>query len=216
MAKFFLPDEGDQRILKELVRQIRTGRINPQAQNVPPTDDPQSPEIYIALPPLAGIPALSKLGTGEAFGEGDTPGSADCDIYKIKSDGTIERVGSATQKVYNLSGLLIETDWIIIERTKFGFWIATPVTSLLIKEGTLQGNLAEASSANDGPTTASLEVYGQPAAGTGGLVATGEFVTVTNRFTEITLIPAGTWVVVTRINDEWRPIAADCKASIIV
>jgi len=216
MAKFFLPDEADQRILKEVVRQFRAGIRNPQQQNVPPTDDPQAPETYIALPPLQGISALSRVGTADIPQEGDTPGSADCEIYKIKSDGTLEKVSTFTQKVYNLSATGIDQEWVQIARDKFGFWIADiTVIDPKVKEGVLQSALIPATDATDGETTAILDVYSFPAVGTGGFELTGETIVVTNRLTEIKAIVSGTWLVAVRINAEWRPISADCGATTV-
>lgn len=214
MAKFLLPDESDQRILRELVRQVRTGRLNPQIQNVPPTDDPQAPETYIALPPDDGIPALIRIGTAAIPQEGDSPGTANCDIYNISSAGGLTKVGTVSEKVYNLTTTLVQQDWIIVIRTKFGLWVIPESTavqdSIVFKEGILAQSLSPATSANDGPSTANLTVYGPPDVGTGGWVPTGETISVVNRLTEVDTIPIGTWLGVVATNNEFRPVVSDC------
>lgn len=83
--------------------------------------DFQAPEVYIALVPAAGIPALSASGTG--VGAGDTPGSEECDIYQIVS-GSLVAISGLNKTVYNLSDAEIAEGWITVIRDKFGKWIA--------------------------------------------------------------------------------------------
>ena len=95
-----------------------------------------APEVYIALPPSGGIPALqrtSSAGTGSGTAttaqEWDTPGKATCQIYKIVEDSArvpnLIAISGLTKPVYNFSPSIVAQDWISIQRTKFGHW--TPV-----------------------------------------------------------------------------------------
>lgn len=107
-------------------------------------DSWQTPEVYVALVPLGGIPALyfgwdpapTVTGTGSVVDgitgtgpQSDRPGSAECQIWKIVDDGTglkiLERVGNLTQTVYNLSTSSISQQWVSIHKTKFGHWIVS-------------------------------------------------------------------------------------------
>ncbi len=71
----------------------------------------QSPDVYIAKTPDGGIPAR----------DGDTPGNAECDLYRIQ-DGELSSMG-ITRKIYNLSLAIIEDEYISVMRTKGGAWI---------------------------------------------------------------------------------------------
>lgn len=107
MPVIFL-SEKDRDLLQELLDKERGDRVNTPSR--PPMDrsweeaeDHQAPETYIALPPAGGIPAMS-FNEGATTGTSDdvyTPGSADCDIYKIV-DGVLTDTGF-TKTVYNLS-----------------------------------------------------------------------------------------------------------------
>lgn len=212
----FLPTGDDKRILDELVRQAKTRRENTPSQ-IPSSeieDDIQSPDTYIALPPVGGIPALTRAAFNEAAG--DIPGSADCDIYRIdRVSGELVKVSSFLEKVYSLNHSAILVEWILITKTKFGLWVVAEAPAITFKEGVLTQTLLAATSANDGPTTANLDVYGPPITGTGGWESTGEQITITNRLTEIEAIQSGAWLGAIYTNDEWRPVFADCGISTV-
>lgn len=127
----FALSESDKRILNEVLREMKQGRVNKPIENRTP-QDLGSPEVYIALPPSEGIPGLSPTGgigtaTGSPAEAGDTPGSAECDLYRIlanQTTGTPElRATGKTKTVYNLSEKAITQIWISIRRTKFGLWV---------------------------------------------------------------------------------------------
>jgi hypothetical protein len=79
-----------------------------------------TPETYIALPPTNGIPAISQA-TGGTPQEGDKPGSAKCNIYRLVN-GAISAWGYQ-EKVYNLTSNNIPQQWILVTKTKDGTWI---------------------------------------------------------------------------------------------
>jgi hypothetical protein len=103
-----------------------------------------APEVYIALTPHSGIPPLTpgEPGTGSGSGtylgtgtsttnplDKDRPGSADCPIYRIIHDSTgpfLQQISSGlTVLVYNISVEWVPGQfWVVVERDKFGSWIA--------------------------------------------------------------------------------------------
>lgn len=100
-----------------------------------------SPEVYIIKTPSAGIPAISTAGTGSGTAgdaaAGDTPGSADCDVYYVDSSGVLTDAGF-TITVYNLTianvkGGLITT----AKRDKWGSWICAAQPLIVLRGKTL-------------------------------------------------------------------------------
>lgn len=126
--------DNDVRILREMAAEHRNrgsgGTVGPYRN---PTDY-SSPDLYLALPPDGGIPALDPLGTGSsgdsAPQEGDEPGHALCQIYHLSSpsgtgeDVTIKKISGLTRTVYNLTRKIIPRDWTPVQRLKGGNWIA--------------------------------------------------------------------------------------------
>lgn len=220
MVRGVIPTEREAEIIKLVVNTVLQDLKNPQTRSKSgqPFEDHQAPETYIALPPEGGIPALSRLGTASDQGPqaGDGPGSASCDIYTLDTNKNLQRVGTSVQTVYNLSTIDIEQDWVLVNRTKFGFWVASESSTNIFKEGILDANLTAATNAITSPSTAGLSVYGPPTTGTGGWEAQDEGITVTNRLTAIATILAGTWVGVIWTNGEWRPVFADCDVTVVV
>jgi hypothetical protein len=89
----------------------------------------QADEVYIALTPAGGIPALTPLGTGTGAkpgGDFDVAGTAECDIYKIFNKwNNIDRIVNLSKKVYNLSIDDVPGDtYITVIKDKSGHWIA--------------------------------------------------------------------------------------------
>lgn len=126
----FLSDE-DVSVLKQLINwwstQSPSRRVRLSGDDEPRLH--QAPEVYIALPPLAGIPALAyetAVGTGTHSGTtpypGDIPGSADCEIYKL-INGSIQDAGFI-RTVYNLSTQALKYQWFQVQRDKYGNWLA--------------------------------------------------------------------------------------------
>lgn len=124
--------KADVDFLKELKRAYGGGRQNPPSSRLGYDifdDSPQAPEVYIALVPSGGIPAnegdpelLPGTGTELDLNQGDTPGSATCQIYRII--GGVLYSCDFSKVVYNLSASAIDEQWITVIRDKFGNWIA--------------------------------------------------------------------------------------------
>lgn len=118
--------EQEALILRSMIREFSGGARNAPQRNVLRTldeDNPQAPECYIALA-SQGIPACEgSTGTaGPDFIEGDQPGAADCEIFRIIDDSLVST--GLTKRVFNLSSTAIDAGWIQVSRDKFGSWIA--------------------------------------------------------------------------------------------
>lgn len=94
-------------------QEFRTRRGNPQLR---PAENPSTgpaPEVYVAKAPTGGIPPIT----------GTTPGSAECDIYRLVDSG-LEAVGAGVSRtVYNLSTFRFNS-WVTLTRDKYGKWFA--------------------------------------------------------------------------------------------
>lgn len=116
-------------ILREMAENYRRGRpVNAPSKSRSHRENSDAPEMYIAKPVDAGgIPSMEQAGTSlsESPAAGDVAGSALCDIFKLSSNGTFQEIG-LQKTVYNLSQDPIGYEWIIIQRDKFGSWIAQP------------------------------------------------------------------------------------------
>jgi len=150
--------------------------------------------MYIAKPQTSdGIPALTN---------DNEPGKADCDIYRIDPD-TEELVavedddGNPVEKeVYNISEAPIGQDWILVEKTKHGKWVAIP-------GATVFGKLDEALEQGD---SAVMSVYAKLP-----LSDTGQNVDVYDRLLEVGAeLPINVWCVATRYCGRWYVTSAEC------
>lgn len=115
--KIYTLTESERTLLKEAVDYVRKNPVNSPSR--PGTDrswseaqDWLAPETYIAKP-QGSIPPLKGL----------KPGVGRADIYYVNPDGELDLV-DVDQWVYNLSTIAIDEDWIVINREKFGNWVA--------------------------------------------------------------------------------------------
>lgn len=196
---FFLTD-ADRALLREMVDEhLRTRSNIPSRPGADQTwseaQDYMTPETYIALPPEAGIPAVTE-GVGD---DDDETGSAECDIYKInESGGDFLLVDAGFNKtVHNLTLAPIQQDLVLVHRTKFGRWVAAPSNIFLF--GKLDGSLSEGSSAT-------MSIWaGDP------LVDTTDNITVYDWFLGSgESIDSGKKVKVEFYSDKWYVTAAEC------
>lgn len=124
MSKPYVFTEADVKIIQDLLARERSRVTRPRAHDVRLHDD-AAPDFYVAKTPEDGIPGLEedRTDTGTGYGEDDTPGSAECDIYKV-TDGVMEAMGF-TLLLHNLSPLTIPPfKWVFAERDKTGTWWA--------------------------------------------------------------------------------------------
>lgn len=130
---YILSDEAVVKINELISTHKLRYKVNGQRND--DSDYGNSSDIYIALTPDAGIPALDKgtdLGTGSGTSGGvndDIPGFAECDIYKLLyNTGTpyLEPIPFKTETIHNISTTAIPgKTWIVVVKDKFGTWLAT-------------------------------------------------------------------------------------------
>jgi hypothetical protein len=102
----------------------------------PRYDEPsQAPDVYLARTPPEGLPAPSYgyTGTGTAYpgtwtgtGTLDTPGVADCDIYRAVKPGLTWTIEPAyhSQEVLNIGPESVAGNtWIVVWRDRYGAWL---------------------------------------------------------------------------------------------
>lgn len=94
------------------------------------------------------------------------------------------------------------------ERTPSGQSSRYKPAPLRRKQGVLDTSLSQATSFDTGAATATLTVYTRDSV-TGDLEPSGETLTVTNRFENIT-VASGKYVHVQRFDGEWHVVASDC------
>jgi hypothetical protein len=130
---FLTPD--DYALFQLLVDDYRKRTANPRTRGRDDEDSIQSPGTYVALPQTT-ISALSYSGTSETPGEGDTPGSGLCDIYRLVEDSG-KRLYKVleSQTVYNLSRESL-SDWTLVHRDKFGEWYTSGIVPTATDETT--------------------------------------------------------------------------------
>lgn len=131
MATGYILSQADREALMRLFRRFGLLRTNTENRPHVESDVPPAPEIYVARTPAGGIPAIvegtSITGTGTPAT--DTPGGADCDIYRVTLHGDVpelEQVPGLSRRVYNVAADLVMGDhWIVITREKFGQWVVS-------------------------------------------------------------------------------------------
>lgn len=158
--------EEELKLIQGMIDRERRGLLNPQSR--PPSDgylsefnDHQGPDCYIALPTEGdGIPGLTRSPTGTGTGgaqEGDTPGSAECDIYQLV-DGVLLEVTTLGDLVYNLNEEAVEQGWVVVHRTKFGDWVVS-VNAVAVRMVITQLNPGTGTGTSTGSDATSTAIY---------------------------------------------------------
>lgn len=129
------------KLIEETVHKVLGRRLNIplRSQSEP---DAQTPDTYLAKPPVSGIPGITPVGTASGPDEGDSPGSAECAIYRILA-GEIVPMGF-NRTVYNFSMTPVLNEWFVTTRTKDGVWIAQ--TNFTAFRGIAAENVAKGNS----------------------------------------------------------------------
>lgn len=141
MAGFKVLSESDEQVLRQLIDEHRSRQMRPINRPAPIVPLPTTPDVYIALTPIDGIPALvadknvgTSTGSGTALriGTKNTPGYADCQIYMVvfskdkDSNGNpvpdLFPVGTMTQRVFNFGVTVGGDQWVLVKKDKFGVW----------------------------------------------------------------------------------------------
>ena len=125
MAEMFALTRDDWKLLQGLLDRERSGYNNPRLRSPYPTDQIQPPQVLEFRTPDTGIPGLAEeTGTGIE----DTPGSAECNAYRligIGSSAYLVPLPNRSERVYNLSHERIGGNrWIRASQDMFGRWIA--------------------------------------------------------------------------------------------
>lgn len=114
---YVLLTEEDEIILREIVREVRDGRVN----RTPPPETPLrlrsgAAETYVGY---GSLTALSGVGTGT----GVTPGSGTCEIFALLN-GSLYSTGRS-ETVYNLGESALDDGWHLLTKSKHGSWFVT-------------------------------------------------------------------------------------------
>ncbi len=133
--------DHDAELVQRLLDDRRNSRGNPPNRADHRDEGHQAPEVYVALTPLAGIPALQRqttTGTGTGSHSGgiwdDVPGSADCEIYRVLP-GPILRYTGQVKTVYNLSTASVDgSAFALVVRDKYGQWFAVRLPGRTYKD----------------------------------------------------------------------------------
>jgi hypothetical protein len=212
----------------EILQQIagdwknRRGGMNRKPEKLPGLSSEglgQVNDVYIARIPEDGIPALiqdnAATGSGSTITD-DMPGYAQCDLFKIGKDATMIDLG-LTRRVWNVSTASIAEGWAIIQRTKFGNWIAGQDQAarhygILLED--VAGSSAPLSAPNYG--TVRLLAQSSPSGTATGseddLVRTDVCVEAAYRFT-VPDLEGGSLCKVEFLAGEWSFYTVDCEDS---
>lgn len=112
--------KNDVKLIQELLdaSRRRTG-IRSRTQE----DDWPSPDTYVVYASHDIPAATGSAGTGSGYDS--TPGSAECNVFKLMSDGTLGSMGF-TVTVYNVARTAISANrWLLATRDKLGDYYAT-------------------------------------------------------------------------------------------
>lgn len=126
--KVYFLTESDRRKLAEVVDYVDSMRRNVKLRSQDATPS-QAAEVYVALTPAAGIPAMVVGGVST-----DNPPKATCAIYQILPDekaGTANRMMPVTYSsvdVYNVtSSAIAGSIWVLAVKDKYGNWVVAGV-----------------------------------------------------------------------------------------
>ena len=120
--------DEDIKLLQGVLDAVRSGRLNipvrnPADRGLDEAQDHLAPEVYLALPDEdTGIPGMEMAGTTPAAG--DTPGKAECSMFRIGNTGDLEPIFNSVRDVYNISESAIPKQWTIVLRSKGRHWLA--------------------------------------------------------------------------------------------
>ena len=181
MAEAALLTLEDLALLKDFVGKVKRAYVSKVSTSA--QQEPWEPgyeggqDTYIALPVesggIAGLTVVGPASVDEAGevstakylnvpGNGDVPGVALCDIYRISGDddeledySELELVEESV-KVYNLSQERLGKDWITVTRSAEGHYLANPITNVVM--GILLTNLDKCSSPLTGAKFARLKI----------------------------------------------------------
>jgi hypothetical protein len=118
--------------LRDMYAQMKRMLDQGPPRRPPAEDDPAlAPECHLVLTPSGGVADLDEgPDTGTAYGGGDLPGYAECDVYRVvEGEGgpEMEAVEGLTLRVHNVATVPIPGGmWALAIRDKFGEWFFAP------------------------------------------------------------------------------------------
>lgn len=127
----YLLSDADVQFLRQLKAERDAMSVNTRNRFASDENVDYAPEVYKALVPAGGIPALT-FGPGSGTGSGDDPGStgnipgfATCGIYRVLHGDLLFQ--GFTRIIYNSSLTTIpQQTWVTAVRDKWGIWWAQP------------------------------------------------------------------------------------------
>lgn len=114
--------EEDAEVLRRFIRELKQNP-RPQSRYREEREIGQSPDVYVALTPTEGIPAVT-----DATGTGiyDVANSAECNVYRLVRDTNgqqLRQIDGLTRIIHSLSADDVPGDmYVLVERDKFGSW----------------------------------------------------------------------------------------------
>jgi hypothetical protein len=122
--------EDDRNVLRDLIDRELRGRNHSRSRYGVEGENSQSPDVYVAHIPVAGIDPLDiGVSTGTGSWSDDTPGFVECGIYRLVESGGISdlKPTGVTRRVYNISQAAVPGNiWALVLRDKFGTWYIPP------------------------------------------------------------------------------------------
>ena len=126
------PSPQDIQTLREVVRRVLRDPSTQIMHDVGINN--QASDCFVALVPAGGIPPLDVL-SGTSTADGDIPGSAICNLYRINHDfgattGTSDddyaellAISGGQKRIYNLHSSPVTAKYVAVVKTKSGKWI---------------------------------------------------------------------------------------------
>lgn len=143
--KLVVLSEADRDLIQRFLDESRRASVNTTQRGREGQTEHEEwlvPEVYVARVPANGIPALvGSGGDAQLLGrEGDQPGFADCQIYRVLATAgkpKLRKVSFHPKTVFNLSTSAINSiPWLLTLRDKFGSWFAAGVGDFTPGTGT--------------------------------------------------------------------------------
>lgn len=193
MARMFGITEKEKKLVQSVLDHVRKQPLRQPTASDSHVDNEElsSPETYVALTPVTGIPPLV----------GIVPGSAKCDIYRVvglAAAAELRAVPGLKRRVYNIGADAVPAStYVTVTRDKYGNWL--PVlggTGARMHRGILDGDLVYQGSAvmsiwkyngtTEADTTVNVTVYDWH-------LMTGQYVLAGKQGTAWFDVPSGRW-----------------------
>lgn len=124
MAVAIVLSEADRDLLQTMLDERRSNILTPSIRSHKPElyEGFPASDVYLALPPGNGIPPITHTDISGAPSAGDTPGQAQCQIFRI-TNGEVRPIPDMRRTVYNLADEAVPYSFVPVIKTKGGVWI---------------------------------------------------------------------------------------------